>query len=113
MMGSQCNRTNNSWDTWSEANQTWIHNTSIPCNQILTAGTWHRVTFYSTADSTTNSYTYHVIRIDGTDYVLNQTQYTKYVGWPEGLIGVQVQLDTNASGAGVNEYIENMQLYTW
>jgi hypothetical protein len=113
MMGSQCNRSANTWDTWSESEQQWIHNASIPCNTVLTAGAWHHVTFYNTVSSADNSYTYQVIRIDGVDYVLNQTQFTKEVGWPDGLIGVQVQLDANASGAGVNEYIENMQLYAW
>jgi hypothetical protein len=113
MMGSQCNRGANSWDTWSEASQHWIHNPSIPCNALLSADSWHHVTFYSTVDAANNTYTYHVIRIDGVDYVLNQTQSTEYVGWPEGLVGVQVQLDINSTGAPVNEYIESMQLYGW
>jgi hypothetical protein len=120
MMGSQCNRADDSWDTWSDAKQEWIHNTSIPCNTILTAGAWHHVTMYNTTTSSASSsqphgsYTYHVIRIDNVDYVLNQTQLpAPNVDWPAGLIGVQVQLDANASGAGVHEYIEMMQLYAW
>jgi hypothetical protein len=100
-------------DTWSESGQHWIQNASIPCNDVLSPGMWHHVTFYNTVNSSNNTYTYQVLRIDNVDYVLNQTQSAKAVGWPDGLIGVQVQIDTNADGGGVNEYIENMQLYAW
>jgi len=113
MLGSVCNRPGNSWDTWNTATQQWTHNTNIPCNTLLTANTWHHITFYSTADTSNNSYEYHVIRIDNVDYVLNQTQYAAATAWPNALVGVQVQLDTNASGAGVNEYLESAQLYAW
>jgi hypothetical protein len=113
MMGSQCNRNNNTWDTWSESGQAWVHNASVPCNTVLAAGAWHHVTFYNTVNASNNTYTYQVLRIDGVDYVLNQTQSAQQVGWPDGLIGVQVQLDANYSGNGVNEYLENMQLYAW
>jgi len=113
MMGSQCNRNNNTWDTWSESGQTWIHNTNIPCNTVLSAGVWHHVTFYNTVNTSNNTYTYQTLRIDEVDYVLNQTQSAKEVGWPDGVIGVQVQLDANFAGNGVYEYLENMQIYAW
>ena len=83
MMGTQCNRANNTWDTWNEATQQWIH-TSIACNSTLTAGAWHHITFYNTVNSSNNTYTYHVLRIDGVDHVLNQSQPTAHVGaWRE------------------------------
>jgi hypothetical protein len=113
MMGTQCDRAANSWDTWDESSQHWIHNTSIACNDILTANAWHHVVMYLTTDSTTNEYTYKTFRIDDVDYVLNQAQPTHPSTWPDGLIGVQVQLDTNATGDGVNEYLEAMKTYAW
>ena len=113
MMGSICNRPGNSWDTWNNATQEWIHNTNIPCDDILTANAWHHITFYSTVDTSNNSYQYHVIRIDNVDYVLNQTQHAAATGWPNAIVGVQVQLDANSSGTGVNEYLESAQLYAW
>ena len=64
-------------------------------------------------NTSNNTYEYHVIRIDNVDYVLNQTQNAQETGWPDGGISVQVQLDDNSSGAGVNEYLENVQLYAW
>jgi hypothetical protein len=113
MMGTQCNRPDSSWDTWNESAQQWVHNPSIDCNDVLTPNTWHHVVMYLTTDSTANTYTYHVIRIDGVDYPIEQTQPSHPSSWPDGLIGVQVQLDANASGDGVNEYIEAMHAYSW
>ena len=49
MMGTQCDRANDSWDTWNENTQHWVKNTEIHCQEILTAGAWHRrrdVPFY-------------------------------------------------------------------
>jgi hypothetical protein len=112
MIGSQCNRAQDTWDTWNEATQHWIHS-GIPCNTALSAGKWHRITYYMGTNPTANTYTYYAIRVDGADHVLNQTYNGKFAGWPQGLVGVQIQLDANASGAGVNEYIERMQLYSW
>lgn len=115
MMGTQCNRVTNSWDTWDESQQTWITNSNIPCNQILTAGSWHHVTYFLTLNTQQNSYSYPTIRVDGVDYVPNPnvTTYAQYSGWPEGQIGVQVQLDANGSGNVVKQFIENMQVYAW
>jgi hypothetical protein len=113
MMGSICYRPGNSYFTWNNAAQHWISNPSIPCNNLLTADTWHHITFYSTVNTSNNTYEYHVIRIDNVDYVLNQTQNAQETGWPDGVISVQAQLDANSSGAGVNEYLENVQLYAW
>jgi hypothetical protein len=113
MMGSLCNRPGNSLDTWNNATQQWIHNKSIPCNDLLTANSWHRITYYTTSDLPSDTYKYHVVRIDGVDYVLNQTQSAGGSGWPNGNVGFQVQLDSNASGAGVDEYLESVQLYAW
>jgi hypothetical protein len=113
MMGTQCNRTNDTWDTWNESTQKWIHHASIPCNDILTPDTWHHVVMYLTTNATTNEYTYETFRIDGVDYPLNETLPSHPSTWPDGLIGVQVQLDTNGTGVGVNEYVEEMKAYAW
>jgi hypothetical protein len=113
MLGSFCNRPGNMLDTWDTATQTWIHNKNIHCGDIWTANAWHHVTFYATVDTSSNSYTYHVFRFDNVDYVLNQTEHAGGSGWPNGDVGIQVQLDTNASGRGVNQWLENVQLYAW
>ena len=113
MMGTQCDRANDSWDTWNENTQHWVKNTEIHCQEILTAGAWHHVVMYLSTDSGSSTYTYKTIRVDDVDYPLNQTQPGKSSTWPDGLIGVQVQLDADKDGKGVNEYIEGMKTYAW
>ena len=93
--------------------QGWIHNKEIRCGDLWTPDAWHHITFYSTVNSLAGTYEYHVVRIDGVDYVLNETAYAAGYGWPDGNVGIQVQLDTNASGLGVNQWLENVQLYAW
>src|SRR5262249_27788059 len=51
MLGTQCNRPQNSWDTWNEQKQHWVHHTSIPCKEILSKNTWHRVVMYFSTDA--------------------------------------------------------------
>jgi hypothetical protein len=113
MMGTQCDRGQNSWDTWNEETQHWVVNSQIHCQDILGAGAWHHVVMYLSTDSTKSEYTYHTLRIDEVDYPLGQTQPGKPSSWPNGLIGVQVQLDANNSGSAVNEYIDGMKTYAW
>jgi hypothetical protein len=112
MIGSQCNRQQDVWDTWDESAQKWIA-TNIPCNAAFSAGHWHRLTYFLGTDPVANTYTYYALRVDGIDHSINQTYYGKYAGWPQGMVGVQIQIDANASGAAVNESIESMQLYAW
>jgi hypothetical protein len=117
MIGSFCNRAGNSFDTWDSnppaGQKSWVHNKQIPCATLWTPNGWHHITFYNTVDFASSTYEYHTIRFDGVDYVLNQTQSAGGSGWPDGNVGIQVQLDTNASGLGVNQYIENIQVYSW
>lgn len=113
MMGTQCDRGKDSWDTWNEGTQHWVANTQIHCQEILGAGAWHHVVLYVSTDSDAGTYTYKTLRVDGVDYVLDQTQPGKSSTWPDGLLGVQVQLDANGSGKGVNEYIDGMKTYAW
>ena len=113
MLGTQCDRAANSWDTWNEGSQHWVQNPSIPCATILTPSRWHHVVMYLSTDSGAQMYTYHTIRIDEVDYPLEQSEPVEATTWPDGLIGVQVQLDANAGGKGVSEYVEAMNVYAW
>jgi hypothetical protein len=115
MLGTQCDRGSNSWDTWNEDSQTWSPNKEIPCQTILTAAAWHHVIMYGSTDGAADSYTYHTLRVDGVDYPLEQLKHgkSKMSTWPEGHTGVQVQIDANSSGAPVTEYVESMKTYAW
>jgi hypothetical protein len=108
-----CDRPINMLKVWNNGTQAWIPEASVPCDDILTAKSWHRITFYSTANISRDTLDFLMVRIDNVDYMLNQTVSTEATGWPDGAVSVQVQLDTNASGAGVNEYLESSQVYAW
>jgi len=110
MIGTECNYAAGVWDTWNEAGGNWIH-TSVPCKKF-TAGTWHHIQWYMTTNHSNHTYTYKTLVVDGVVYNLNQTQPAKYLAWGDN-VGVQWQLDVNASGAGFHEWVDKASLSIW
>ena len=110
MIGSQCDYGNGHWDTWSEAGGHWVP-TSVACPKF-SPNTWHHIQWYETVNHANHSYTYKTLVVDGKAYALNQTQYAKNLGWGDNL-GVQWQLDVNASGNGYHEWVDKAKLTVW
>ena len=110
MIGSQCNVAAGVWDTWDELHGHWIH-TTIPCHGF-TAGTWHHIQWYVTTNHTTQQYTYVTLVVDGRPYSVNQTYSARYLNWSSN-IGVQYQLDVNATGQGYSEWFDLVKLTVW
>jgi len=110
MIGTECNYGAGVWDTWSEASGHWLH-TNIPCPKFA-PNTWHHIQWYVTTNHSNHSYTYVTLVVDGKVYNLNQTQYAKYLAWSDNL-GVQWQLDVNATGGGYNEWVDKAKLTIW
>jgi hypothetical protein len=110
MFGSQCNLAAGKWDVWDELNGRWVH-TAIPCKQFE-PDVWHHIQWYVQRIDGTQNYTFVTLVVDGTPYALNQTYSAKYVGWKDD-IGVQYQLDVNATGAGFREWIDRSSLTVW
>ena len=50
--------------------------------------------------------------LDGKVHNLNQTYSAKNIGWNSN-IGVQYQLDVNASGQGYSEWVDLSKLTVW
>jgi hypothetical protein len=50
--------------------------------------------------------------IDDKPLYVNQTQPARYLGWASNL-GAQWQIDVNASGAGVHEWVDKAKLTIW
>jgi hypothetical protein len=94
MMGSQCNYASSTWDAWDEGTDHW-HHTSIPCPKFQ-PGIWHHVELYFQRNADT-SYSFITLAVDGTSYAVNETYSAKNVGW-DGHVGLQHQLDVNATG---------------
>ncbi len=110
MIGSQCNIAAGLWDIWDEYNGHWIH-TAIACHGF-TANTWHHIQWYVQTNHSNRTYHYVTLVVDGVPHTVNQTYSAKYLNWGSNL-GVQYQLDVNASGQGYHEWFDNSKLTIW
>jgi hypothetical protein len=110
MIGSQCNYGAGMWDTWDEASGHWIH-TSVSCPKF-TPNTWHHIQWYMTTNTSSHKYTYVTLVVDGHSYPVNTTRNARYLAWADNL-GVQWQLDVNASGQGYHEWVDSAMLTIW
>lgn len=111
MIGTECNIKGGAvWDTWSGTTGKWVH-TSIPCSGF-TPNTWHHIQWYMTTNTSAHTYTYVTLVVDGTAYPVNITQHAKDLGWSDNM-GVQFQLDDDASGEGFHEWTDAVKLTVW
>ena len=110
MIGSQCNVAAGVWDLWDELNGHWIH-TTITCHGFP-AGSWHHIQWYVQTNHNTHQYTYRTLVVDGRAHPINRSYYAKNIGWYAN-IGVQYQLDVNASGQGYSEWFDLSKLTVW
>jgi hypothetical protein len=110
MMGTQCDVGSGVWDTWDMATNHW-YGTSVPCHNF-TPNTWHHIQWYITTDTNAKKYTYHVLVVDGQSYTLNTTRNAARTGWGDN-VGIQWQIDVNASGTGYHEWIDKGILTIW
>ncbi len=110
MMGTQCDIGRGVFDTWDQASGRW-YGTSVPCH-AFSPNTWHHLQWYITNDTNAHNYTYRVLVVDGQSYSLNITRNAGTTGWSDNL-GIQWQLDVNATGAGYHEWIDKGTLTIW
>jgi hypothetical protein len=110
MMGTECNYGESAWDVWDEANSKWVQ-TNIACPQF-SSGAWHHVQLYTKRDAGGLQYTFVTLVVDGTAFAINQTYSAKNVGWTKN-VGVQYQLDVNATGQAYEEWIDQSTLTMW
>ncbi len=110
MMGTECVYPSQIWDTWDEASGHWIHS-KISCPRFA-PNTWHHMQLYTTTNAGKYQYTYVTMVIDGKSTPVNITGNAKYLNWGNNL-GVQWQLDQNANGSGIHEWMDNAKLTIW
>jgi hypothetical protein len=110
MMGSQCNYASGYWDLWDEQSGKWRRSSTL-CPPFQ-PGVWHHVQWFVQRLQGTSNYTFVTVTVDGVAYPMNQSYSAKNVGW-DGEVGVQYQLDVNASGQPYSEWVDNVILTTW
>ena len=110
MIGTECDYGSRRWDTWDEAAGHWYHS-SVSCPKF-SPNTWHHIQMYVTTNINAHQYTYVTLVVDGHSYPLNITRNARYLAWSDNL-GVQWQLDVNASGQGYHEWVDKATLTVW
>ena len=110
MIGSQCDYGHGLWDTWDEASGHWMP-TNISCPKF-SPNSWHHIQWYETTNTSSHQYTYVTLVVDGQSHPVNVTRNARNLGWGDNL-GVQWQLDVNASGEGYHEWVDNATLSIW
>ncbi len=110
MIGSQCDYGAGKWDTWDETSGHWDHS-SITCSKF-SPNSWHHIQWYITTNTGSHTYTYKVLVVDGHSYTVNITHSAKNLHWGDN-IGVQWQLDVNATGQGYHEWVDSASLAIW
>jgi hypothetical protein len=110
MMGSQCDYGRSVWEVWDEADGKWIQ-TNVACPKF-SPGNWHHVQWYLQRNANTAQYTFVTLVVDGTSYAINRTYSAKNLGWSANL-GVQYELDVNASGQAFEAWIDQSSLTVW
>jgi hypothetical protein len=73
---------------------------------------WHHIQWYVQRIAGTQNYTFVTLVVDDKTYSVNQTYSAKYVGWADN-VGVQYQLDVNATGIGYHEWVDQSTLTIW
>lgn len=110
MLGTQCDAGRGVWDTWDQGSGRWL-GTYAPCHGF-SPWTWHHVQWYITTNTNSHTYTYVILVVDGQAYPMNITRNAGWTGWGDN-VGVQWQMDVNATGAGYREWIDAARLTIW
>jgi len=110
MMGSQCDYGHGVWDTYDAASGHWIP-TSISCPKF-SPNTWHHIQWYITTNTGSHNYKFVMLVVDGHSYPVNTTHNARCLGWGDN-VGVQWQLDVNATGQGCHEWVDTATLTVW
>lgn len=110
MMGTQCDYGSALWELWDEADGKWVK-TTVACPKF-SPGVWHHVSWYTQRIAGATQYKFVTLVVDGTAYQINQAYSARDLGWSAN-VGVQFQLDVNASGEGYEEWFDQATLTIW
>jgi hypothetical protein len=121
MFGTQCNYATGVWDIWNESAVTWVHS-KIPCKKFL-PNTWYHVTlnFHRTSDTIEHYDNLTIVQYKGSGKVAATNSYMINKAFPSGMtppgwgdnLGVQFQMDIGATGAQMQEWVDQVTLTAW
>jgi len=109
MMGTQCVFATNEWDVWDSANNRWV-STSAPCPRFSPAA-WHHIQWYAERISPTQ-YRFNALFVDDLLLPINIVFEAEPTDWSDD-VGIQWQLDQNANGDPIHQWVDKVTLTLW
>ena len=119
MFGTQCNYAAGVWDVWNQNAHQWVP-TSSTCTQFQPNRRYH-LTFAFHRDASSNEHYDSMTIVRYTDGGPKSKTYSWNLSYPSGPtpqgwtdnLGVQFQMDIGASGAQMQEFVDDVTLTTW
>ncbi|HET7184269.1 MAG TPA: hypothetical protein VFI82_06265 [Terriglobales bacterium] len=118
MFGTQCDYGNGWWDVWNQQQGYWVA-TSVPCVPFQ-PNVWYHITWnlHRTPDKLMHYDNFSIVQYDTTNKIVSSHTYTLNMAYPSGplprgwdsVIGVQFQMDANANGGQMQEYVDRVSL---
>jgi hypothetical protein len=79
---------------------------------VFQPGVWHHIQRFAQRTPGATNFTFVTLTVDGVAYQMNQNYSARNAGW-DGEVGVQYQLDVNATGQLYSEWVDNVKLTIW
>jgi hypothetical protein len=121
MFGTQCNYAAGTWDIWNAGATQWVH-TNVACSRFR-FNTWYHLTlaFHRTADNYEHYDSLYIAQYNSSGRLVSQHTYRFDQALPSGQtppgwgdnLGVQFQMDIGASGARMQEWVDEVSLTAW
>jgi hypothetical protein len=118
MFGTQCDYASGTWDVWNMGATQWVH-TGVRCTEFQ-PNTWYHLSwkFHRTSPNNYEHYDSLTIEQPGNRGRLSTTTYNLNLAFPSGPMpsgwtdnmGVQFQMDIGATGATMEQWVDEVTL---
>ncbi len=121
MFGTQCNYASGVWQVWNQQAGTW-NSAGITC-VFFQPNVWYHITwhFHRTKDKLMHYDSLSIVQYNTSNQPVSTNTYALNIAYPSGPMpsgwtsnmGVQFQMDSNASGGQLQEYVDAVTLTAW
>ncbi len=121
MFGTQCNYSSGVWQIWNQQAGTW-NSAGVACTPFQ-PGVWYHITwnFHRTKDKLMHYDSFSIAQYNSSNQPVSTSTHTLNIAYSSGQLpsgwtsnmGVQFQMDSNASGGQLQEYVDAVTLTAW
>ncbi len=121
MFGTQCDYASGVWEVWNQQAGTW-NSTGVTC-VAFNPNVWYHITwnFHRTTDKLMHYDNLTIVQYNSSNQLVASNTYALNVAYPSGPLpagwssnlGVQFQMDSNATGGQMQEYVDAVTLTAW